>query len=243
MTARTACESAVPPARRDGDRENTAIERPPRIVSLPSANRFVAARARPTNTTIVVATFRAPATPVVFLAAATLAACASTGTQCPSALRTPPSNAEAHEIFAVLERTPCLGWCPAYKIVVYRDGDVEYEGFRKVKTLGKAKGHLDPLEMDDLAELFEENGYSALDDVYPVSCVDTPSTFTRFSPAGCAPKSASHAGCTYGGPGVRTALQALRRIEDGFDRIVESEQWIGSEDEREAIDERGSHAE
>lgn len=46
------------------------------------------------------------------------------------------------QLVVTLERTTCLGSCPAYRITIKGNGEVEYEGKRLVKIVGIRKGHL-----------------------------------------------------------------------------------------------------
>jgi hypothetical protein len=135
----------------------------------------------------------------------------------------------AHEPMATIERTDCLGWCPVYKLTVYRDGAVEYEGDRWVKTRGKATGTLPPETIGALDELFQSRGYLQLADKYTdYEVTDAPSVNTSYSFGGKT-KRIEH----YLGDGH--APKALGEVEDGFDRIVHIEQWIGTEQEREKL--------
>ena len=146
----------------------------------------------------------------------------------------PPSNTGGaiapHAPLATIARTACFGWCPVYKLTVYRDGTVEYEGEQYVKTQGKATGHLAPDRVAQLDQLFTSHGYLGLADKYEdYSVTDMPSVLTSYTPAGGATKTVSH----YLGDGH--APKALGEVEDGIDKIVGVEQWIGTEDEREKL--------
>jgi len=146
-----------------------------------------------------------------------VAGCGST--HCPP----PWHHGSGHELLASIERTTCYGWCPGYKVRVFRDGMVEYEGEAYVKTLGKATGHLSPEELETLDQLFRKSGYLGLDDSYDEDATDMPTIYTSYSPGGCK-KSIRHYGL--GAP------KALDEIEHSIDRIIRIEQWIGTADER-----------
>lgn len=47
------------------------------------------------------------------------------------------------EIAISLERTPCFGSCPAYRVTIKGSGEVEYEGIRAVKVRGIRKVQLE----------------------------------------------------------------------------------------------------
>jgi hypothetical protein len=57
----------------------------------------------------------------------------------------PPASEDLygkHVLLASIRRTSCSGDGPSYKLTVFRDGSVEYEGMAYVATKGKASGHL-----------------------------------------------------------------------------------------------------
>jgi hypothetical protein len=135
----------------------------------------------------------------------------------------------AHELLASIERTACFGWCPIYKLTVYRDGSVEYDGEDFVKTKGKAEGHLAPEQLSALDELFQQRDYFGLHDEYnDYSVTDMPSVNTSYSSGGKTKKIAHYLGDSH-------APKELGEIEEGIDRIVKIEQWIGTEQERENL--------
>ncbi|HEX2691137.1 MAG TPA: DUF6438 domain-containing protein [Kofleriaceae bacterium] len=141
-----------------------------------------------------------------------------------------PSPSPRHEPLATLERTPCFGFCPVYKVTIFRDGIVDYEGIRFVKTQGHATGHLDAGQLVQLRALFQQNGYLQLASSYQRPDVtDLPSVYTSYSPAPDQTKSIRHY------LGDRSAPEALTRVEEGIDRIVNIEQWIGTPEERQNL--------
>jgi Domain of unknown function (DUF6438) len=132
-----------------------------------------------------------------------------------------------HEHLASMERTSCYGDCPVYKLTVYRDGVVEYEGVDDVKVRGKASGKLSAEELTTLEELFRKHGYLQLADAYEV--VDNAhesSVYTAYTPAGGKRKEVKHH------RGDPSAPKRLHEIEEGFDNAVKIEQWIGTREER-----------
>src|SRR5262245_59761798 len=168
------------------------------------------------------------------LVVALLMACGS-----PPPPRAPISNSGGapggeHEPLASIERTACFGWCPIYRLTAYRDGSVVYEGEEYVKTKGHATGRVSPEQLTALDDLFQKAGYLALRDQYTEYRVtDMPSVNTSYS-AGGKTKAVKHY------LGDSSAPRALTEVEDGIDRIVHVEQWIGTEKEREDLSQRRS---
>ena len=69
-------------------------------------------------------------------------------------------------LFAALERSGCYGWCPAYRVLVFADGTLEYEGEHFVLHKGLHRGQVTPAQLAALREAFERAGYVALADRY-----------------------------------------------------------------------------
>lgn len=88
-------------------------------------------------------------------------------------------TAAGDSLFFSMERTPCFGRCPAYRIQVYRSGHAVYEGMSNVEKEGM---HQARIGMDTLRALLEEAeriGYFDLADKYDGPVTDLPSTHFR----------------------------------------------------------------
>lgn len=137
---------------------------------------------------------------------------------------------DRHTTMAAIERTGCLGWCPRYKVTVFRDGGVAYEGEEFVKTKGPATGQLTPAQLAELDRLFTSSGFMQMKSEYlHVSATDSPSVVISYRPRGSSlMKTIDHY------LGDDNAPHELRVIEDTFDKIV-SEPFIGTEAERDQL--------
>ena len=154
------------------------------------------------------------------------AACGGTPPPAPISNNQHPTAAP-HEPMATIERTACFGWCPVYKVTVYRDGAVEYDGGNFVRTTGHATGTLKPDRLAALDELFRSHHYLDLRNSYDeYRMTDMPSVFTSYTPQGQTAKRVKHY------LGDDSAPRDLTEVEDGIDRIIDIEQWIGTDDER-----------
>jgi hypothetical protein len=161
-----------------------------------------------------------------------LAACSAPSTRIaePPANEVPAESPGDHVSLASIRRTPCFGWCPAYEVTVYRDGTVDYTGTAYVKTTGHATRVMSPAELSELEQLFTSNGYMQLADKYTtMSETDMPSVTTSYRPRGGLEKSIDH----YLGDGH--APPVLQTVEEGIDRILKIELWIGTDAERRAL--------
>jgi hypothetical protein len=138
----------------------------------------------------------------------------------------------AGKLMASLQRTACYGTCPIYKVTVFSDGTLKYEGERFVKKTGAQSGTISPAELAELRKAFAQADYFALHDKYEsYDVTDNPSAITFFDD-GKRKKTIAHY------HGDRSAPEALRTLEDRIDALVHIERFIGTPDERRKIPRR-----
>lgn len=65
-----------------------------------------------------------------------------------------------------LERTPCFGACPVYKVTIRRDGTLLYHGRRFVDRLGDFRARVRPSEMRRLERALNDLGYWSMKPKY-----------------------------------------------------------------------------
>ncbi len=82
-----------------------------------------------------------------------------------------------------LERTANLGISPVYKIILFRNGTVEYEGLKNIDPIGKFKGLSTVSEFGKLSYLIEELDIENFKEEYrhPATCKQ--STYLRINRA------------------------------------------------------------
>jgi hypothetical protein len=79
-----------------------------------------------------------------------------------------PAEREPLQLRVKLERTQCFGTCPAYTVVLYGSGRVEWMGHASVDALGKREAHVSRATMEELshqldrARFFERDEYGEL---------------------------------------------------------------------------------
>jgi hypothetical protein len=130
-------------------------------------------------------------------------------------------------VIATLQREPCFGFCPVYKIAIHADGLVEYDGERFVKIRGHQEGQLDADALAKLHAAFAKADYFSLNDSYEdMQVTDLPYVNTSYT-QNDRTKSVRH---YYGD---KSAPDVLRWLEEEIDRIVQIKQWIGTDEERE----------
>jgi hypothetical protein len=126
---------------------------------------------------------------------------------------------------ASIERTFCFGPCPVYKVTVFAAGRVTYDGEEWVKIKGHREGRLSAGQMRELDAVFEKFGYHGLrnsyerwdwTDMQTVNTSDGSNTIIH-----------NH--------GDKSAPASLSELEDEIDRIINVEQGIGTEAERDRL--------
>jgi len=126
-----------------------------------------------------------------------------------------------------LERSTCFGTCPAYKISIYGDGLVIYEGKELVKTKGDADGRITKEAVQQLVREFEKIGYLKLDDEYstdkncPEGWTDAPTAITSLTQNDKTKRVVHYYGCR-GLP----VLEQLTALENKIDEAVNTKRWI-----------------
>ena len=132
-----------------------------------------------------------------------------------------------------LQRSGCYGYCPAYRVTVFADGRVEYEGMADVKVLGFRSATLGAAELRKLKDELNKAGFLGLRDSYDSSeagctavATDSPSVKLSARTDGMLKSVDHYLGCL--GP----VSDRLASLENAIDRIAGTQQWIGAPGER-----------
>lgn len=81
-------------------------------------------------------------------------------------------------IFATIERTPCYGTCPVYKLMIFKSGIALYEGKQNVEKIGRYIVEFSEEEIKTIREKAIEINYFKLQDEYDSPVTDFPTTLT-----------------------------------------------------------------
>ena len=139
------------------------------------------------------------------------AGCARTQTPIPDDL---------DDVVITLERTVCFGVCPEYKLTVYGNGTVVYEGRRFVRVEGKRTAAIGEDKVRQLLSEFESIDYFSLEDSYEEHmATDMPAAFTSLTVNGKT-KAVRHYHGDLGAP------EELTELEDRIDEVVDSDRWV-----------------
>jgi len=143
----------------------------------------------------------------------------------------PPSfldNNVKPTVVITLQRTVCYGTCPEYKVTIFADGRVLYEGVSSVKTKGQAWGRISRQKLEDLILEFQNIYYFNLNDSYtpgtkacPQSMTDMPAATTSLSWNGKSKTIVHYHGCR----GLQV-LDLLTQLENKIDEAVNVNKWV-----------------
>ncbi|HSM18509.1 MAG TPA: DUF6438 domain-containing protein [Gemmatimonadales bacterium] len=131
------------------------------------------------------------------------------------------------DVSITLERGPCFGTCPVYRLTVDGAGQVRYEGRAHVSVVGRDSAVISQSEVRRLLAEFDRAGFAQLADQYtagqpscPLYAPDSPTAITSLTQSG-ATKRVEH---DYGCADVPRALTALERL---IDDVIGSDRWTG----------------
>lgn len=121
----------------------------------------------------------------------------------------------ADSVFFQLDRTPCFGSCPVFKVVVKGNGDAVYTGRRFAPREGIFTGKLTAAQMAELRKMADEAGFFGMEDRYDGQVTDLPSTIIRMSSGGRTKK-------VVGRVGPPVAFKEFAKFAEG---LFEQVQW------------------
>jgi protein-disulfide isomerase-like protein with CxxC motif len=148
----------------------------------------------------------------------------------------PAAGPLTHFEKVTLERTPCFGTCPVYRVVILGDGRVEYDGYQFVKVASAAAA-LSQDQIQSLLTAINKARYFSLRDSYrrggdgcPSWVTDHPSALTSVTSGGVTKKIDHDLGC-WELPAPDGRLGApyppeLTAFETAIDEIVNTARWV-----------------
>jgi len=144
--------------------------------------------------------------------------------QSPGAL-TAMSDQDLRQVAIHLERSTCYGDCPAYKLAIFGDGRVEYEGLKHVKDIGARQGRLEAADVRRLLAEFDKANYFTIEQFTEehctcTLCTDMPTTITELKAGGATHRVQHYYACT-------CAPKPLFSLEQSIDEIARVARWTG----------------
>jgi hypothetical protein len=96
-----------------------------------------------------------------------------------------PKERSKDSLFVTLERTPCFGHCPSYKIEIYYKGFVAYHGYNYVDHVGDFFTVVSRGKLKELFDYAKEIKYFNMKDSYINPAItDFPTTITSMQVRG-----------------------------------------------------------
>jgi hypothetical protein len=124
----------------------------------------------------------------------------------------------------VLQRTTCLGPCPAYTVVVHGSGLVEYVGSENVGSTGSRTANIQPESVRQLLQSFDKINFLSLDASYFEGCTDMPTTTITLSFDSTTKRvSNNFGGCHDEKQGTQVELA---KLAEQIDTASESGHWV-----------------
>jgi hypothetical protein len=131
-----------------------------------------------------------------------------------------------------LERTTCLGTCPAYKLSVSADGGVVFTGEKYVKENGIVHSRINKDQLKQLISEFTATQYFSLRDSYssekdgcPEVWLDSPIVTTSIRINGKYKSIHHYWGCKENS-GESIFPKQLTELENKIDEIIGTKKWI-----------------
>jgi hypothetical protein len=124
-----------------------------------------------------------------------------------------------------LERTPCFGTCPVYKLNIGSNGAVVFDGIRFVPQMGRVTDQLTSADVSALKKAFDDARFADIKvDYVPGSEVcrnamtDNPSAITSITTGGVTKTVRHYYGC-------HDAPASLKILESQIDSIARTSRW------------------
>jgi len=131
------------------------------------------------------------------------------------------------DVMITLERGPCFGTCPVYRVSVDGTGRVRYDGVAHVVVVGQDSTTIAGSDVERLVAEFDRIGYGQFANQYtagqptcPSYVPDAPTAITSLSRNGVTKRVAHDYGCA-------DAPRALTALERLIDETVDSGRWTG----------------
>lgn len=138
-----------------------------------------------------------------------------------------PGAAAGETPVVTLERTPCFGTCPVYRVAITPSGAVHFVGKHHVIQQGEATAEIPAARVDSLMRELETGGYFGFADAYVMDSpdcgrysTDSPTVITSATAAGRSKTIRHDYGCD-------AAPEALGRLERRIDEVAGTSRWIG----------------
>lgn len=126
----------------------------------------------------------------------------------------------------ILQSGNCEMGCPVYRIVIFADGDVLFQGRSRVRKTGAALTHISGDQLDQILEKFKQIDYAHVENIYGLhgaGCAktlhDEPIVLLSLSTGGFSKTVTHYRGC------VSDVSKNLSMLEDSIVKLSETAEW------------------
>lgn len=128
-----------------------------------------------------------------------------------------------------IDRGPCSGQCPAYRLSINADGSVKFEG--REHTIGKAEDKISPSEVKRLIEQANSIGFLQLEDSYnaancPSYATDSSTVNITITSSGRSKTISHYLGCSDPNGGIGSFPPGLSDLSDGIAKTADVSRWF-----------------
>ena len=134
-----------------------------------------------------------------------------------------PAIADWSTLRIGLERRPCFGRCPAYKVEIDGRGTVTYLGENFVAAEGVRTAHISERAVRRLYDLFVKADFFWTFDEYESRVTDFPTYLVTISFDGHAKRVRDYAGTSVGMP------KEIVDLEESIDAVAGTKKWVEGE--------------
>jgi hypothetical protein len=140
--------------------------------------------------------------------------------------KTTTNAARQDNAVITLERTPCFGQCPVYRVTLKGDGTVVFEGKANVDSTGRRVGRVSSDNVKTLVRFADAIGYFSFADSYATGqgcapyIADMPHAITSIALTARMKRVDADHGCA-------AVPRRLSELEAKIDQTSESWRWIG----------------
>jgi hypothetical protein len=121
----------------------------------------------------------------------------------------------------ILQSGNCEMGCPVFRVMIFANGDVVYQGRHHVRNIGLKAGHIEPDQIREILDEAQRIDYFHLQNIYGLhgegcerTLPDQPLVVTSIAMDGRARTLTHHRGC------VSAVSQSLSSLEDHINKVT-----------------------
>lgn len=125
-----------------------------------------------------------------------------------------------------LERGPCRGRCPVYRVDVYGDGKVRFDGKQYVGSMGSQTGTAPVEAVQALMRTIQSGDFATVDTSFVMGSAGCGQYVADLPMSKISAKVGAQMKTVTNDPGCRNAPRFLRTLEAQIDSVARTAQWI-----------------